>query len=710
MTEMEEIEVEGMTCSNCALGVQKGLEKIGLEQVNVDFATGEVLFNNTPKVPSEKINKTIEGLGYQIKSKTEENQIDQFGSKLMRKFYTSLAFTIPLFSAMFLPFNFLHNAWVQLVLVIPVMYIGVEHFGKSAFKSLKNGIPNMDVLIFIGSSAAFLYSLSGSIIYYGSELVHNYLFYETAATIITLVLFGNVLEHRSVKQTTSAIADLNQLQKNIAKRIISENGEEEFETINAEDLKLGDLVLVNEGDRIPADGKLISGTAKVDESMISGESESIVKELNSRLIGGTVVNSGNFKMVVDAVGKETVLSKIIQLVKKAQAEKPDIQRLGDKISAIFVPVVVGIALLTFSVWYFALDGSLQQSIMNAVAVLVISCPCAMGLATPTAVMVGIGRAAKNGILIKGGATVELLAKIQHIVFDKTGTLTSGDFSVDQLENFQENVSVEAIKSIIYSMEKYSSHPIAKSIQKQYKAEGVQSVLLIDAKEVKGKGIEVKDADGNHYQLGAAKWLLSSDFETSHSVFLTKNGELLAGLTISDEVRSGAAEMIALFKDHGIKTMLLSGDKIEKTEKLANELRLDSFKGEQIPEEKLLAIDALLKNESVAMVGDGINDAPALSKATVGISLSNSTQIAMQSSQVILLKPNDLKIVFNAFLFSKHTYITIKQNLFWAFFYNVLAIPLAAAGFLNPMIAALSMAFSDVIVIGNSLRLKRKKLT
>ena len=524
------------------------------------------------------------------------------------------------------------------------------------------------------------------------------------------MLFGNVLEHRSVKQTTSAIADLNQLQKNIAKRIISENGEEEFETINAEDLKLGDLVLVNEGDRIPADGKLISGTAKVDESMISGESESIVKELNSRLIGGTVVNSGNFKMVVDAVGKETVLSKIIQLVKKAQAEKPDIQRLGDKISAIFVPVVVGIALLTFSVWYFALDGSLQQSIMNAVAVLVISCPCAMGLATPTAVMVGIGRAAKNGILIKGGATVELLAKIQHIVFDKTGTLTSGDFSVDQLENFQENVSVEAIKSIIYSMEKYSSHPIAKSIQKQYKAEGVQSVLLIDAKEVKGKGIEVKDADGNHYQLGAAKWLLSSDFETSHSVFLTKNGELLAGLTISDEVRSGAAEMIALFKDHGIKTMLLSGDKIEKTEKLANELRLDSFKGEQIPEEKLLAIDALLKNESVAMVGDGINDAPALSKATVGISLSNSTQIAMQSSQVILLKPNDLKIVFNAFLFSKHTYITIKQNLFWAFFYNVLAIPLAAAGFLNPMIAALSMAFSDVIVIGNSLRLKRKKLT
>jgi Cu+-exporting ATPase len=705
MQDFEEIEVEGMTCANCAMGVRKGLEKIGLNEVDVNFSTGEVRYKNDQKLSSEKISQTVEDSGYHVKS-ADSDEKNSTLSKIEKKFYFSLIFTIPLFAHMFLPFAWLHNAWVQLGLALPVVGVGFWHFGKSAYHSLKNGMPNMDVLIFIGSMSAFAYSLVGTLQYIGTPEVANYLFYETAATIITLVLLGNVLEHRSVKQTTTAISELSELQKNTAKRIVLVNGEEQIEEVDASELSISDQLQVNEGDRIPVDGRIQKGNAKVDESMISGESDALKKESGDKVVGGTIVQSGNFQMIVTAVGKDTVLAKIIELVKKAQSDKPNIQRLGDRVSAIFVPVVVGIALLTFSIWYFALDIGLQKAMMNAVAVLVISCPCAMGLATPTAVMVGLGRAAKNGILIKGGATVERFAKIKHIVFDKTGTLTTGDFSIKKVDVLDENLSEEEVLSIIYSLEKYSTHPIAKSLVKTLQARGLKSMPLMEQEEVKGKGIQAKDLEGNFYQLGAAKWL---NPEGDASLYLSKNEKLIASLMIEDEVRSDSHSMLASFNKIGIKTHLLSGDKAEKTSKLAKELGIDSFKAEQMPEEKLKEIEALQKEGYTAMVGDGINDAPALSKATVGISLSNSTQIAIQSAQVILLNAKSLKMVFESFLISKHTFLTIKQNLFWAFFYNVLAIPLAAMGYLDPMIAALSMAFSDVIVIGNSIRLKRKKI-
>lgn len=705
MQEFEEIEVEGMTCANCAMGVRRGLEKIGLNEVDVNFSTGEVRYKNTAKLSPEKINKTVEEIGYHVKSTNAEEKSSTL-SKIEKKFYFSLVFTIPLFAHMFLPFAWLHNAWVQLGLSLPVVLIGFFHFGKSAYHSLKNGVPNMDVLIFIGSMSAFGYSLFGTLQYMGTPEVANYLFYETAATIITLVLLGNVLEHRSVKQTTTAISELSELQKNTAKRIILVNGEEQIEEIDASELSISDQLQVNEGDRIPVDGRIQKGNAKVDESMISGESDAVKKAAGDKVVGGTIIQSGNFQMIVTAVGKDTVLSKIIDLVKKAQADKPEIQRLGDKVSAIFVPVVVGIALITFSIWYFALEASLQASMMNAVAVLVISCPCAMGLATPTAVMVGLGRAAKNGILIKGGATVEQFAKIKHIVFDKTGTLTTGDFSIKSVEIIDPKVKESEALSIVYSLEKYSTHPIAKSLVKTLKEKGVKSIPLMSQEEVKGKGIQAKDLEGNFYQLGAAKWLNPNG---EASLYLSKNEQLIAALVIEDEVRSDSKSMLESFRKIGITTHLLSGDKEEKTSKLARYLGIDSYKAEQMPEEKLIEIERLQNEGYTAMVGDGINDAPALSKATVGVSLSNSTQIAIQSAQVILLNAKSLKSIYESFLISKHTFLTIKQNLFWAFFYNVLAIPLAAMGYLDPMIAALSMAFSDVIVIGNSIRLKRKKI-
>ncbi len=703
---IEEIEVEGMTCANCALGVRKRLEKIGLEKVDVNFSTGEVRYANSKQLSIDRIGAEIKSIGYHLVEESEKAQGKRGLSSIEKKFYISLIFSVPLFAHMFLPFALLHNPWFQLTLSLPVVFIGFTHFGRSAFNSLKTGVPNMDVLIFIGSMSAFFYSLIGTLKYIGTPEVSNYLFYETAATIITLVLLGNLFEHRAVKQTTTSISELSKLQKNIAKKIVTVNGEEQLKEIEAEHLVIGDKLQVNEGDRIPTDGRIVRGVVKVDESMISGESDTVKKEVNAQLVGGTIVSEGNCVVLVTAVGKDTVLSKIIEMVKQAQTEKPEIQRLGDKVSAVFVPIVVGIALITFSIWYFALGESMHQSIMNAVAVLVISCPCAMGLATPTAVMVGVGRAAKKGILIKGGATVELFANIKHIVFDKTGTLTTGDFSIKGIHFEEQQMSEDEVKSIVYSIERFSTHPIAVSLVKVLKAEGVKMFPLKEVEEVKGKGMKAEDELGNIYYLGSAKWLKPGG---NASLYFSKNEQLVAAIEIEDEVRSGSKQMIQKFKDIGITTHLLSGDREGKTAAMAEFLEIDRYKSEQMPEQKLIEIEKLEKEGYTAMVGDGINDAPALNKATIGISLSNSTQIAIQSAQIVLLNTKSLDAVHDSYLISKHTLITIKQNLFWALFYNVAAIPLAAMGFLNPMLAALSMAFSDVIVVGNSIRLKRKKL-
>ncbi|NQX99437.1 MAG: cation-translocating P-type ATPase, partial [Flavobacteriales bacterium] len=444
------LNIEGMTCANCALGIKKQLEKKGLENVTVTFSTGEASYNNTQKLSLEEVKAGIDSLGFKV----VDEIVDEEGlSPVEKKFYFSLIFTIPLFLHMFFAHDFiLNNVWVQLGLSVPVIIIGLFHFGKSAFGSLKTGVPNMDVLIVIGITSAFGYSLYGTMAYLGLPEAHNYLFYETAATITTLVLLGNVLEHRSVKQTTTAIKELNQLQKIEAKRILP-NGE--IELVDYNDITAGDILQFNTGDKIAVDGEIIWGDAVINEAMISGESTPVNKKNTDKVIGGTIVADGSIKMRAEKVGDETVLSKIIELVKNAQQDQPAIQKLGDKVSAIFVPVVVGIAVLTFTLAYFIFDLALQQAIMQSIAVLVISCPCAMGLATPTAVMVGIGRAAKKGILIKGGSTLEQFAVAKTIVFDKTGTLTfqhESDISFigDDLNNNQ--------KQLIFSIVRNSSHP------------------------------------------------------------------------------------------------------------------------------------------------------------------------------------------------------------------------------------------------------------
>jgi len=701
MSELQELEVDGMTCANCALGVKKGLEKLGLQKVHVDFASGEVHFENKPKLSSNDIEQQIEKLGYSVRTESPEEQSGGL-SRLEKKFYFSLCFTLPLFSHMFLPFEWLHKPLVQLALSLPVMAVGIIHFGKSAFYSLKNGMPNMDVLIFIGSTSAFIYSLIGT--FFFSEDAENYLFYETAATIITLVLLGNVLEHRSVQKTSSAIGELSKLQNPEAKRI-SEVGE--VEVIDADNLRIGDLVQLNEGDRVPVDGKVKTGSAYLDESMLTGESEAINKNKGDKMIGGTILQSGNLQMTVSRVGSDTILSKIIELVKKARSEKPEIQRLGDRVSAVFVPVVIGIALITFSAWILIGDVPFSKAMMNAIAVLVISCPCAMGLATPTAVMVGVGRAAREGILFKGGATIEEFAGIKRIIFDKTGTLTKGELKVSDLALYGE-MDLQEVLSVVYSMEQFSSHPIARSLSREMKTKGASSLPLLEQNELKGKGMTAMSMDRQHFQLGSKKWLASAS-EKDHALYLFRNGQLQAGIDLDDELRAGVKETLESFKKAGIASQMLSGDRKEKVAKMASDLGIERFQAEMLPEDKIKVIKELASKEKVAMVGDGINDAPALNQANVGISLSDASQIAMQSAQIILLRSHDLNIVFRAFKISEQTLLTIKQNLFWAFFYNVVAIPSAAFGFLSPMIAALSMAFSDVIVIGNSLRLRVSKI-
>ena len=695
--ELIELQVSGMHCNNCALSVHKLLEKKGLHDIYVDFANDEVKFRTTNLSETSKIIKDIEGLGYKV-SEASIPIAEKFYEKVENKFYFSLIFTVPLFSHMFLPFHILHNPIVQLSLCIPVYALGCIHFGKSAFNSLKNGIPNMDVLIFIGSSAAFIYSLWGTIQNFGPD----FLFYETAATIISLVLLGNVLEKRSVSQTTSAVKELMKFQELNANKLV--NGV--VFNIKSQEVMPGDVLVINSGDKIPVDGEIIWGEASINESMLTGESLPVEKTKYDQVIGGTLIEKGAIHILVSKTGKHTVLSQIIDLMKHAQSAKPPIQKLGDQVAAIFVPVVVSIAVLTFILAYYSFDLSFQKSMLNAIAVLVISCPCAMGLATPTAVMVGLGRAAKNGILIKGGNTLEEIAKIKYMVFDKTGTLTTGNFKIKKIDAI--NTSIKKVESIIYGIEAYSNHPIARSLVSELSSKSPEKIIFTKVSEEKGVGMTGSDSNGNTYEFGSLQILNSEVDQEDFSLFLKMNGSLIARISIEDEVKPDASKIINTLKKMGIKPILLSGDLKKNCNILATFLGIEEVYAETKPDQKLEIIEKIKKRGKTAMVGDGINDAPALTTSDVGISMSSASQIAIQSAEVILLK-NDLSVIDNMLRIGNHTLLTIKQNLFWAFFYNVVAIPIAALGFLNPMVGALAMAFSDVIVIGNSIRLKTKTL-
>lgn len=690
------MEVAGMTCTNCALTISKTLTKHGLRNVDVDFISGKVSFTDDSSASPDQIKGWIESVGYKVLSESSKRELHTHHNKQLRTLLVSGIFTLPLLLGMFFNDTFLVNPWLQLVLVLPVMVIGWIHFGKSAYKSIIHGSPNMDVLIALGSTSSFIYSLG--LMFMNTK--HGHTFFETGATIISLVLLGNYIEHVSVKKTTSALQKLVSLQVKKVKRLINESVEE----INSSDVRKGDVLVANTGDQVPADGIIISGNCLIDESMITGESFPVDKGEGMRVTGSTILQSGNIKIKSEVNGNEGTLSNIISMMERAQKNKPDIQKLGDRVSAIFVPVVIGISLLTLFVsWLFlGLDfGGANGSLMRAVAVLVISCPCAMGLATPTAVAVGIGKAARKGILVKGGNTLEKLATIKKIIFDKTGTLTNGEFKISDFKCYgiEESVAI----GIILELERKSSHPIARSLVKSFEKINHSDSIIKSTSELKGIGMTAKDDMGQTYSLTGIR----KDGFPQHDLYLVKDGVLLSGIDLQDEIRVGSKETIAYFNEKEIETVLLSGDKTSKVESISNTLKIKKYFAERKPIEKLEIIQKTGLNSSLAMVGDGINDGPSLVRADVGISLSESTDIAIQSADVVVLG-KDLSLIIHAHRIGLQTLQTIKQNLFWAFLYNVIAIPIAASGYLSPMIAAMSMAFSDVVVIGNSLRLKIRK--
>ena len=693
-------KVNDMTCGNCALSITHYLQGEGAENVVVNPSTGDVSFTINQEKDESDLFDGIDRLGFKVQ---RENTHDHsFHSQTKKLFIISFAFWLPLILHMFVKWPLLHNPYTQLILATPVYLIGFFYFGKSALRSLNNGIPNMDVLVFISATAAYFYSIIGWWMY--PNHVHNYLFFETTSSIITLVLAGNFLEEYTVSSTASSIKELMKYQKTKAKLILKDSiGKETILEINNKELRLHDELQVNTGDKIPTDGIILSGSATVNESMMTGESLPQLKSVGEQVIGGTILEHGNIRIQATAVGHQTAIAQIIKLVNQAQAAKSPMQKLADKISAVFVPIVLAIAILTFLLNHFVFDISLASSLMRSVAVMVIACPCAMGLATPAAVMVGLGRAARNGMLIKGGDALEKMKKIQYIVFDKTGTLTSGKLMID---TFETTIDIPTFKRIVFSLENFSSHPIAKSLIKEWN--DTETIPLQEVEEIKGVGIRAIDEEKNNWEIGSYRILGNHKSQEKHDLYVLKNKKIIGWIDFRDEIRPEAQATISQLHHQGFKTILLSGDRKEKCEQVAQTLGIEQVYSQQLPEDKLNRLEEFMSKGITAMVGDGINDAPALTKADIGISLSDSSQIAMQSADMILLK-NNLGKLSDAISLGKHTYMTIKQNLFWAFFYNILAIPVASVGLLSPTWGAGIMALSDVVLIINSIRLRYKKL-
>ena len=703
-------QVEGMSCTNCALSIHKYLEAEGVKNIKVNFMGGEVSFDLNADKNKDAIRKGIKSLGYQVHTGEEGHGHDHHDHGLagmfrfkthLQRFLFCLVFTLPLFLVHLLPWHihFLMNPWVQFALALPVYIVGMDFFGRSAIKSLTKGVPNMNVLIALGATAAFAYSLVGTL-----QGDPEKIFFETAATIITLVFLGNWMEDKSVETTQRELKKLASSQKVMANMIAyDDKHEEHIFPVESTKLKVGDLILIKNGEYVPMDAKILWGEASVNEAIITGESVPVEKKVNDKIIGGSILENGTIKAYVTAVGEDSVMGHILRMVRDAQSEKPPVQQLADKISAWFVPIVIGISLVTLAGNYFFTGVGFTESLMRSVAVLVIACPCAMGLATPAAIAVGLGRAARSGVLFKNARSLEVFKDIRQVVFDKTGTLTTGQFAIS---SFHSSIDEETFRQVAFSLEKYSNHPIAKAISKEWKTK--EDIRWASIEEVKGLGMKAVSKNGDEYFAGSFKGIGNVTTDEDHNVYVLKNNELIGWIDVSDDIRPEAKHVISLLHSKNIKTILLSGDHRKKSEQVAAALGIDEVIAEQTPAQKLEKIASLNAEAPTAMVGDGINDAPALAKATVGISLSDASQVAMNSAQVVLMN-HGLKNLPLSLGLGRHTYLTIKQNLFWAFIYNIVAIPVAAFGYLSPTFGALVMGFSDVVLAINSVRLKFKKV-
>jgi Cu+-exporting ATPase len=743
--KMEKISlpVEGMTCASCVARVENSIKKIdGVKDVAVNLATEKATLNiDKSKVDISKIKKAVEEAGYKVNlsifkedeiySSTEEDsdKILDYDLMLKKDFLFSMILTIPIFiismSQMLdgirelIPLSPSQLNKILLILTTPVIFISGKRFYKIFWNNLKHFTADMNSLVALGTGAAFSYSvlitLFPELILHSEESRHVY--FDTTVVIITLILMGKWLEARAKSKTGSAIKKLIALKPKTA-LIKTEDGEK---LINIDKLIIGDIVIVKPGDKIPADGKILNGYSTVDESMLTGESFPVEKSLKSKIFGGSINRSGTFEFEVSAIGKDSVLGKIITLVEEAQGSKAPIQKLADKVASIFVPIVIVIAILTFILWIIlGGENSFTFALINFVAVLIIACPCAMGLATPTALVVGIGKGAEIGILIKDGEHLELAHKIKTVLLDKTGTITEGKPVISKI--ITNGYDEDELLKLAASLEKRSGHPLAEAVVNYAYTKGIKIPDPIEFESTTGFGLIGKVEDkqiiignknfllNNNVTLNPFEdkaYMLSSEGKTV--VYIAIAGKSEGIIAIEDPVKSTSGDAIQNLKSLNIRSIMITGDNKRSAGNIVKRLGIDSFEAEVLPEDKSDIVEKYQKQEEIiAMVGDGINDAPALAKAKVGIAIGTGTDVAIETGDIVLMK-GDLMGVVNTIKLSKATIKTIKQNLFWAFIYNIVGIPLAAVGWLNPMFAALAMAFSSVSVISNSLRLKKMKL-
>lgn len=690
--------IDGMTCTNCAMGLQRSLERAGLGNVRVDFISGTADFELPRGTTLQSVVEQVRSLGFSPRVAGEP--VQGFWT-LPRRLLWCLLFTVPLMLHMVSSWHPLHDPLVQLFLCVPVYLVGGLFFWRSALTSLRQGVANMDVLIILGATAALAYSLWGTL----AGLGPSFVFYETSASIITIVIFGNFLEQAAVRKTSTALRALAELQSVRAKRILVGIGGEKIQEIDGREILVGDQLLVNTGDRIPTDGEVYWGNALLNEGILTGESAPQSRAANSRVTGGSVVVQGSVKMRATAVGEDTMLAGIVRLVRDAQTSAPKIQRLADRVSAVFVPIVLAIALLTFIASWCFLALPLGDALLRMIAVLVVACPCAMGLATPTAVVIGVGRAAQEGILVKGGETLERCAGIKIVAFDKTGTLTTGKFTIGAI-TLLSDIPDDQVRAWIKGLEVHSSHPLARSFVEHLadlSPEPFHNIV-----ETAGEGIAGQLKSGEVISLVSRSSVSAVSEEIPGELVLLRNGTPAATIALGDSIRPHARASVENLRALDLRPVLISGDSSLKVTALAQEIGITEAHAQTLPQGKMSIIEDLKLQGAVAFVGDGINDAPALTRADIGIALSDGTQSAMEAAQVVLLGGDLLKLE-RLVKIARNTLTTIKQNLFWAFFYNILAIPCAAAGYLTPMVAAAAMIFSDLVVIGNSLRFKARSL-